>query len=410
MVRPPDPRLIATRFTSPLRSPLLTSQLGLVLLVTFGICMITGYLSHAIAHPPWWFTWPARPVNLYRFTQGLHVATGLALIPVLAVKLWSVYPRLFEWPPVRGARHGAERLGVALLVAAALFQVTSGLLNISRWYAPMPFFFTAAHYWTGWLVTGALLLHLAVKLPLVGQALREHRAARVNHPAGSASASGRSSARDDSPAGPLPEPATPARSGLSRRGLLAATAATSGLVTVTTIGQTVRPLASVSVLGPRDPRVGPQGLPVNRTAVAAGVVEAATSPGYRLILDGPDRSAALALADLSALIQHAASLPISCVEGWSADGHWAGVRVRDLAALIDAPTDAPVLVESLQRGGRYRSSILEPPFGDDPLTLLALRLGGAPLALDHGYPCRLIAPNRPGVLQTKWVSRLRFGS
>ena len=42
----------------------------------------------------------------------------------------------------------------------------------------------------------------------------------------------------------------------------------------------------------------------------------------------------------------------------------------------------------------------------DPLTLLALRLNGETLALDHGYPCRLIAPNRPGVLQTKWVPRL----
>jgi DMSO/TMAO reductase YedYZ molybdopterin-dependent catalytic subunit len=43
---------------------------------------------------------------------------------------------------------------------------------------------------------------------------------------------------------------------------------------------------------------------------------------------------------------------------------------------------------------------------EDPLTLLALLLDGEPLAIDHGYPCRLIAPDRPGVLQTKWVSRL----
>ncbi|MEJ7741097.1 MAG: molybdopterin-dependent oxidoreductase [Nocardioidaceae bacterium] len=26
--------------------------------------------------------------------------------------------------------------------------------------------------------------------------------------------------------------------------------------------------------------------------------------------------------------------------------------------------------------------------------------------MDHGHPCRIIAPNRPGVLQTKWVGRL----
>jgi DMSO/TMAO reductase YedYZ molybdopterin-dependent catalytic subunit len=38
--------------------------------------------------------------------------------------------------------------------------------------------------------------------------------------------------------------------------------------------------------------------------------------------------------------------------------------------------------------------------------LIALRLNGEALHLDHGYPARLIAPNRPGVLQTKWISRI----
>jgi DMSO/TMAO reductase YedYZ molybdopterin-dependent catalytic subunit len=42
----------------------------------------------------------------------------------------------------------------------------------------------------------------------------------------------------------------------------------------------------------------------------------------------------------------------------------------------------------------------------DPDTLLALALNGEPLALDHGFPVRLIGPNRPGVLQTKWVARV----
>jgi DMSO/TMAO reductase YedYZ molybdopterin-dependent catalytic subunit len=46
------------------------------------------------------------------------------------------------------------------------------------------------------------------------------------------------------------------------------------------------------------------------------------------------------------------------------------------------------------------------PHLNDRATLIALRLAGEPLALDHGFPARLIAPNRPGVLQTKWVSRI----
>ena len=39
-------------------------------------------------------------------------------------------------------------------------------------------------------------------------------------------------------------------------------------------------------------------------------------------------------------------------------------------------------------------------------TMLALHVNGVDLSLDHGYPARLIAPNRPGVLQTKWVNAL----
>ena len=42
----------------------------------------------------------------------------------------------------------------------------------------------------------------------------------------------------------------------------------------------------------------------------------------------------------------------------------------------------------------------------DELTLVALELNGEVLDIDHGYPARLIAPARPGVLQTKWLSSL----
>lgn len=45
-------------------------------------------------------------------------------------------------------------------------------------------------------------------------------------------------------------------------------------------------------------------------------------------------------------------------------------------------------------------------YAEDPLTLLALELNGQVLTADHGYPARVIAPNRPGVLQTKWVTLL----
>jgi DMSO/TMAO reductase YedYZ molybdopterin-dependent catalytic subunit len=60
----------------------------------------------------------------------------------------------------------------------------------------------------------------------------------------------------------------------------------------------------------------------------------------------------------------------------------------------------------MQAGGMYRASTVAAPHVRDPLTLIALRLNGETLHIDHGYPSRLIAPNRPGVLQTKWLARL----
>jgi hypothetical protein len=79
-------------------------MLGVALGLLFGICLLTGLLSHLIQQPPGWFAWPSRPVWLYRWTQGLHVFCGIAAIPVLLAKLWSVYPHLWRWPPVRGGR------------------------------------------------------------------------------------------------------------------------------------------------------------------------------------------------------------------------------------------------------------------------------------------------------------------
>ncbi len=161
------------------------------------------------------------------------------------------------------------------------------------------------------------------------------------------------------------------------------------------------------MLAPRDPTDGPQHVPVNRTAAQAKVIEAAADPSWRLSVRGL-RSYQLTLAGLAALPQHRARLPIACVEGWSVDADWTGVRVRDLLDLASVPHGSAIWVVSLERSGAYAVTRMESQYCRDPLTLLALRLHGAPLSIDHGYPARIIAPGRPGVLQTKWVSILEM--
>jgi hypothetical protein len=91
-------------------------------------------LSHLIQHSPDWFFRPSRPAGLYRVTQGLHVISGIASIPLLLAKLWSVFPKLFSMPLIHSLPHALEWLSVLVLSASAFFEVTTGLLNIAQNY------------------------------------------------------------------------------------------------------------------------------------------------------------------------------------------------------------------------------------------------------------------------------------
>ncbi len=374
------------------------SLVGSALGLAFATAFVTGLISHGLQHPPGWLPLPTRPVWLYRFTQGLHVTSGMAAIPLLLVKLWTVYPRLFAWPPVRSVLHALERLSIAVLVACAIFELITGLLNVAQWY-PWRFPFIQSHFWIAWITLGALLLHLAVKAPAIARGLRG-RPAPVDPEAPESPESPEAAADDADAAAASPRPAA-----VSRRLLLTSTGLAVGAVTLTTVGQAFTPLRSLDLLAPRDPDFGPQRVPINRTAAQARVAADATDPAWRLTLAGPSRRT-LSLADLRALPRHEAVLPIACVEGWSVDAHWSGVRIRDLLELADAPPGAALRVVSLERGGAYGVTTMQAQYAHDPLTLLALDLGGEPLSIDHGYPARVIAPARPGVMQTKWVSRL----
>ena len=151
-------------FSSPLRSTAVTARLGRVLGIFFGICFVTGMLSHYQYHPWGWLPEPASPVQAYRLTQGLHVATGVASIPLLLAKLWSVYPNLFRWPPIRSIGHAIERLSVFVLVATAIVQLTTGFLNTLDWY-PWPWSFASTHRYLAYVLIGSILVHLGIKLP-----------------------------------------------------------------------------------------------------------------------------------------------------------------------------------------------------------------------------------------------------
>ena len=386
-------------FTSPVRSTALTARIGRVLGICFGICFVTGMLSY-YQYQPWsWLPEPASPVWLYRFTQGLHVATGTATIPLLLVKLWSVYPNLFRWPAVRSLKHAAERLSVFVLVSTALVQLTTGYFNTLNWY-PWPWDFVSVHRFLAYVLIGSILLHIGLKLPDIKYGLEAKLATAdvLTEIPWSENPLAHSNAGD------VPPPPTPA---LSRRGVLVAGAAGIGAVVVTSVGQTLTPLEPVGLLAVRQWTKGPQGVPVNKTAEQAGIIAQASSGTWQLRVAG-SASYVLGLADLDELATSEADLPITCVEGWSVGAHWRGIPLLEVVRRAGGDASSRVRVVSLEQGlygtqRPRRTPGVRSPVGDAPQRRAAEPRPRLPAAADQPEPAgraqHQVAHQRGGVLR-----------
>ncbi|MFF5339491.1 molybdopterin-dependent oxidoreductase [Streptomyces althioticus] len=397
---------------SPLRGTWFTSVLGVVLLAGITILFVTGLVSYAAYNPDlspvndrtpgkgilgfYLFSWPTDPPWLYRLTQGVHVTLGLGLVPVLLAKLWSVVPKLFTLPPARSVTHALERISLILLVGGALFEFVTGILNIQLDYV-FPGSFYPLHFYGAWVFFGAFLAHVVLKAPTAFRNLRRMRNGEGEEPDAELTA------------------ARPAPPTVSRRGALGLVGGGSLLLVVTSAGRSFDgPLRQTAVLTPHggpEPGSGPGAFQINKTAEYAGIrPDDTTEEAWRLTVTGRTGTVRLSRADLLAMDQHDADLPIACVEGWStSDQAWRGVRLRDLAALVGHDEPADVFVESLQPRGTWRHAALSAGQVADGRSLLALSVNGADLTPDHGHPARVIVPAAPGVLNTKWVTRLTFG-
>ncbi len=407
---------------SPLRGPWLTSVFGAVLLIGLPIMIITGLLSYIAYSPQFgqalpadvgWlklptFDWPSRPPWLYRLSQGVHVGVGLVMVPVVIAKLWSVIPRLFVWPPARSVAQVLERISLVMLVGGILFEIATGLLFIQY---DLIFWFPwhTAHYFGAWVFIAGFLMHIVLKIPKMVRGLRSISMRKVlltNR------ADTRPEARD--PGGLFSD--DPAAATMSRRGVLALVGSSALGVAILTAGQTIGGAAGRTVLflpRGRSPSGGPNDFPINKTAATAGIDTAAIGTAWRLTLTGGPAPVVLDRGALAAMPQHTARLPIGCVQGWSTVQTWSGVRLADLAAAAGVQSPLLARVQSLQqvadlRVGDYRHATLEANQVLDPDGLLALRVNGVDLSLDHGYPARVIVPALPGVHNTKWVSSIDF--
>lgn len=407
---------------APSRNPRAAVAIGRLLGSAFIICFLTGLYSHYIQNPLPWMHFLTRPTWLYQVTQGLHITTGILCFPLIFAKLYAIYPLLFQTPPVKGLVHFLERASIALFVASSLVEITIGLLNTYQWYTLFPFPFRQTHYALSFVIIGSLALHIGVKLPIISRYWLKKDAYAPNGSLREISLNETKEPEEDAARYPLPdigigitsrvfawidqapEQVEGKRTHASRRGFFATVAVAVAAVVGLTVGQSAGAFDFANIFAPRKAGTGPNALPVNRTAKAAKVIDDAMSADWKLTVTAGNVSKTFTRTELEALTQYEVTLPIACVEGWSQLASWKGPRLKDLMDSVGAHPGSSVRATSLEKGSSYAVTTMEPEFARDDLTLIALEVDGATLDIDHGFPARVIAPARPGVLQTKWLT------
>ena len=97
---------------------------------------------------------------------------------------------------------------------------------------------------------------------------------------------------------------------------------------------------------------------------------------------------------------------IHCVTKWSRyDNLWKGVAVREILARVNALPGAVAVMAHAEQG--YTTNIALDDLRADGV-ILALRHDGAPLAAEHGGPCRLVVPHLYFWKSAKWIRGFEF--
>lgn len=127
---------------------------------------------------------------------------------------------------------------------------------------------------------------------------------------------------------------------------------------------------------------------------------------WMLKLEGPQGKHSLSLAELKKIPATPLSTELRCVEGWTVNASWVGVRMLDLLARYTVDNGQPYVAMTTPDEGYYVG--LDAASAMHPQTMLAWELNGEPLSSAHGAPIRLVIPVKYGVKWLKRVDKIRF--
>lgn len=128
---------------------------------------------------------------------------------------------------------------------------------------------------------------------------------------------------------------------------------------------------------------------------------------WRLEISGAvRRPLSLSLDELTRLPRVTQKVDHFCVEGWNARATWSGVRMSDLARLVEPMPDARYVDFAGFDEGYHESWDLASAM--HPLTLVAYGMDGSMLTPGHGAPARVHSPVKLGYKNTKYLTKIVF--
>jgi DMSO/TMAO reductase YedYZ molybdopterin-dependent catalytic subunit len=137
------------------------------------------------------------------------------------------------------------------------------------------------------------------------------------------------------------------------------------------------------------------------------VWDTATRGDWRLEIRGAVRKPlSLSLEELTRLPHITQKVDHFCVEGWNARATWTGVRLSDLARLVEPTSDAGFVDFGGFDKGYHESWDLESAM--HPQTLVAYGMDGQMLGPAHGAPARVHSPIKLGYKNTKYLTQIVF--
>jgi hypothetical protein len=122
---------------------------------------------------------------------------------------------------------------------------------------------------------------------------------------------------------------------------------------------------------------------------------------WRLTIEQGSDSRQMTLAELTSMATEDVEADLDCTSGWYTRQIWTGVR-------LDKVIDPNSIDEGARSIGVWSATGYARRFPTSDLERLWLvtGVGGEPLSAGHGFPARLIAPDRRGFWWVKWVVRI----